>query len=592
MSLQLIAKQMEAKGRGGDSLLVHMTTEEVEGLQKLAESAGGSLTVNPETGLVEAFSLKRMLPAILGGALAASGVGMPLAIAGGALAGGMQAKRDDKDFLTGALMGGLGAYGGASLAGGLGAAGNAAASQAATAANPAFMGPMPGAATGLEAAKTGFSALGSETGRTAFMQGVGGIGGLAKAASAAAAPMMTEEQKMAEAPVDDEMYYYEFTPGQTGKRSNTSTEEPQFANSFSAPRKIRASEYPMLAAQGGLMSFAEGGETAAPAAEAAAPSASEVALAYLMGERSSSAGLPALASRASSAPTSNVGVGSDNMYAFDPATGTFLRNPNVAGANSAAVGSRVGTSFAGSGGSDYVDPNPGWTDKSPAEKAAWYAEHPNIANATGIAQSLFGMTPLGKMQNYFDPEGVAASRDMVSQAPAPVDNRGGMNPAGVQPVTYDFAYAGDNSGGGGWSPSENQNFGGGFDYSGDYDRAEGGLISLAKGGMASGGFVVPADVVSALGNGSTDAGLRKLNAMLGNVKPIKGKGDGLSDSIPTNIDGKQAARVADGEAYIDPKTVKRLGGAKKLYAMMDKIRDQAHGKTTQQRKVNPARVMA
>jgi hypothetical protein len=125
---------------------------------------------------------------------------------------------------------------------------------------------------------------------------------------------------------------------------------------------------------------------------------------------------------------------------------------------------------------------------------------------------------------------------------------------------------------------------------GGYDKAAGGLLSLAKGGMASGGFVVPADVVSALGNGSTAAGLRALKALLGKIKPIKGKGDGLSDSIKTNIDGKQPARVADGEAYIDPKTVKRIGGAQKLYAMMDKIRAQAHGKTTQQRKVNPAKV--
>jgi hypothetical protein len=52
MSLQLLAKQMEAKGRGGDSVLVHMTHGEVAGLQKLAESAGGYLSVNPETGLV------------------------------------------------------------------------------------------------------------------------------------------------------------------------------------------------------------------------------------------------------------------------------------------------------------------------------------------------------------------------------------------------------------------------------------------------------------------------------------------------------------------------------------------------------------
>jgi hypothetical protein len=115
--------------------------------------------------------------------------------------------------------------------------------------------------------------------------------------------------------------------------------------------------------------------------------------------------------------------------------------------------------------------------------------------------------------------------------------------------------------------------------------------------MAKGGFVVPADVVSALGNGSTDAGLRTLQAKLGAIKPIKGKGDGLSDSIPTHIDGVQPARVADGEAYIDPKTVAKIGGgdmkkgASKLYAMMDKIRKAAHGKTTQQRKVNPAKVV-
>jgi hypothetical protein len=123
-------------------------------------------------------------------------------------------------------------------------------------------------------------------------------------------------------------------------------------------------------------------------------------------------------------------------------------------------------------------------------------------------------------------------------------------------------------------------------------RAKGGIIGLAAGGMARGGFVVPADVVSALGNGSTDAGLRKLMAKIGAVQPIKGKGDGLSDSIPTNIDGRQPARVADGEAYVDPRTVAKIGGgdakkgAKKLYAMMEKIRMQAHGKKTQQRKVN------
>jgi len=127
--------------------------------------------------------------------------------------------------------------------------------------------------------------------------------------------------------------------------------------------------------------------------------------------------------------------------------------------------------------------------------------------------------------------------------------------------------------------------------------AQGGIAGLANGGMAKGGFVVPADVVSALGNGSTDAGLRALQAKLGAIKPIKGNGDGLSDSIPTHIDGNQPARVADGEAYIDPRTVAKIGGgdmkkgAKKLYSMLDNVRKAAHGKTTQQRKVNPAKVV-
>jgi hypothetical protein len=138
---------------------------------------------------------------------------------------------------------------------------------------------------------------------------------------------------------------------------------------------------------------------------------------------------------------------------------------------------------------------------------------------------------------------------------------------------------------------------GSHSYQGPMTEAQKQNSTYAAGGMAKGGFVVPADVVSALGNGSTNAGLRALKSKFGAVKHIKGKGDGLSDSIPTSIDGKQPARVADGEAYIDPKTVAKVGGgdskkgAKKLYAMMDKIRSQAHGKTTQQRKVDSRKVV-
>jgi len=115
--------------------------------------------------------------------------------------------------------------------------------------------------------------------------------------------------------------------------------------------------------------------------------------------------------------------------------------------------------------------------------------------------------------------------------------------------------------------------------------------------MQSDAFVVPADVVSALGNGSTDAGVAVLNEYLGMAMPIEGPGDGLSDDIPATIDGEQPARVADGEVYIPAEVVAMLGGgnpdagSQKLYQMLDRIREAAHGKTKQQGEVNPEQVM-
>jgi len=120
MSLQLIAKQMEAKGRNGDSVLVHMTTGEVAGLQKLAENAGGSLSVNPETGLVEASFLKSILPTLVGAGVSFMTANPYLGAAAGAAVGGYQARRSGQDVGMGAITGGLGGYGGFQLASGAG----------------------------------------------------------------------------------------------------------------------------------------------------------------------------------------------------------------------------------------------------------------------------------------------------------------------------------------------------------------------------------------------------------------------------------------------------------------------------------------
>jgi hypothetical protein len=78
---------------------------------------------------------------------------------------------------------------------------------------------------------------------------------------------------------------------------------------------------------------------------------------------------------------------------------------------------------------------------------------------------------------------------------------------------------------------------------------------------------------------------------------LDGPGDGLSDSIPATIEGKQPARLADGEFVISSDVVSALGngsskaGAKHLYAMMDRVRQKAHGTKKQINKVNTKQVM-
>jgi hypothetical protein len=78
---------------------------------------------------------------------------------------------------------------------------------------------------------------------------------------------------------------------------------------------------------------------------------------------------------------------------------------------------------------------------------------------------------------------------------------------------------------------------------------------------------------------------------------LSGGGDGMSDSIKANIDGVQEARLADGEFVVPADVVSHLGngsskaGAKKLYAMMDKIRKARTGKTRQAPEVKAERLM-
>ena len=107
MSLHALADHMAAKGRGGDSMLVHMSKDEVRALQALAERHGKTLTINPETGQPEAFSLKSLLPLIAGAALGPAGFGLMSAGMAGLTVGGITALATG-DISRG-LMAGMGA---------------------------------------------------------------------------------------------------------------------------------------------------------------------------------------------------------------------------------------------------------------------------------------------------------------------------------------------------------------------------------------------------------------------------------------------------------------------------------------------------
>ena len=73
---------------------------------------------------------------------------------------------------------------------------------------------------------------------------------------------------------------------------------------------------------------------------------------------------------------------------------------------------------------------------------------------------------------------------------------------------------------------------------------------------------------------------------------LDGAGDGMSDSIPATIEGKQPARLADGEFVVPADVVSHLGngstkaGAKRLYAMLDKVRTARTGTKKQGKKIN------
>jgi len=318
MSLHVLANHMATKGRGSDSMLVHMTPEEVASLQALAMKNGGSLTINPDTGLPEAGFLKKLLPALAGFALNAFLPGVGTAIGGalglGGAAGSAIAVGGITSLATGSLskglMAGLGAYGGAGLAEGLVGAGTASGlnntlASAGTAegaqgqafneflksdANPAVM-------SSTDKLSAGFNAVKEAPG--AFLKDNWKYGLAAASPFLADAMVPTATKMPAATPGYIRPYQYDANT-RTVKAMDPVLASEWGARQFpdfirkgqTAPPAGMAPQTPPGMARGGIVALADGGETDPYAKYNTLSGQSKAAYDYLMGSAPSSGTAP------------------------------------------------------------------------------------------------------------------------------------------------------------------------------------------------------------------------------------------------------------------------------------------------------------
>ena len=511
MSLALAAQHLAAKGRYGDSTLVHMTPGEVAGLQALAHAHGKKLTINPETGLPEAFSLKSLLPMIAGVALntflpgAGLAVGSALGGLGGAagtglLVGGGTALATGS--LQKGLMAGLGAYGGAGLAGGLTGA---------------------GATQGLNAASAEATAAGN-----------------AEATRQLADASMMEKYK---ALADGTAAGQAFTPeavAQSAREFASDTMGLPGGKAFSAATQA-AMTNPLRAGAEGLMT--EEGRKAFMEQVGGLKGLGQYGLAALS---------PFMMAQSGQTQVPSSGPNPYNNY-------RFRMNPTGMGPSTT---SRENTYFnpsfsrmaeggsADSSSSEASDPmgfttNTGLTGQSDAYYSylmglpTTYAPDAfSTPMSYNVATPISATDPLGLNKRasvgggYYDQGGPS---DDIAVGPTGADNDdAAMGQAIADAVTSQAVVDSDSSSG---------------------NLARGGLSSLAA--FANGGYN--------LGDYSDGGRL------------LRGPGDGVSDSIPASIANKRPARLADGEFVVPARIVSELGngsteaGARQLYAMMDRI---------------------
>jgi hypothetical protein len=113
---------------------------------------------------------------------------------------------------------------------------------------------------------------------------------------------------------------------------------------------------------------------------------------------------------------------------------------------------------------------------------------------------------------------------------------------------------------------------GGSGYGGFDNSAPGAGYGQTASGGIDGSFYSKGGITAFAGGG-----LGSLGGYSDGGQLLKGPGDGVSDSIPAKIAGNQPARLADGEFVIPARIVSELGngstdaGARELYKMMARI---------------------
>jgi hypothetical protein len=543
MSLHVAAKHLASKGRDGDTELVHMTKGEIRGLQGLALAHGGSLSINPDTGLVEASFLKRILPMVAGaGLMMIPGVN---ALAAAGMVGGFETMRTG-DIGKG-LMAGLGAYGGAGLAQGLSTAGASAAGDIGVNAT----------STGLQ--NTGANALRESAGAALStpMPGVSNAAGEALRAGA-------------QAPV---------TLGNMGAGFNQITSSPGALGSF---------------AKDNIMNI---GASAAPAlGDALTPKGPEVP--GMPEEDPRYAGSPYRYNLASgfqgSTPTR------PNPY-YRPTGLGYAEGGDVKKKEPAASQPRAEFSqnlAAGLSGQERPK-----TQSLPYEIGAKFRGFLNEEGQDRLANYFKGINSAPTAVSGDIPEGYVLDRRTGQLVPASSYGTQGLGyaeggdvmmaaggsyedePMGDAPGMAAGGIAGYRSGG--------LKMGEGIARDTDTDTASLNAFEAAKKRMSKVNKAAnmpknyAAKMPEVRGLGELAMAQGGLGGYSDGGRMLKGPGDGMSDDIPAVIGKRQPARLADGEFVVPADVVSHLGngstdaGARKLYSMMDKVRTARTGKKKQ-----------